>query len=280
MHAIALKRLGHNIHILEQYATHHRESNAAGISTGPHMHEFMSKHDHVPSPYSVPTFGLHMMDPEFRLKGVREQGFEMSCWRVLYYRLRGNFDGLVSEIVPNPPEMLGGEGKAVYDVGKRVVDISPCLPPPSSSSSKNSNERDNGNGKGKQKIEIIYEDVETGERGRLGAHFVIGADGANSTVRELVSGEVEQRYAGYLTWRGTVMEEDVDEGLRGVFGEHALLHWSGKGGNYVIEYLTPFFFLFSPKYPNSISDSEQIHDPRRKRKPTTRKTLPKPRLVP
>ncbi len=55
------------------------------------------------------------------------------------------------------------------------------------------------------------------ERGDI----LIGADGAQSTIRGLVSGDVDARYAGYAAWQGVVTFEHEDVpvgGLRHVWG--------------------------------------------------------------
>lgn len=45
----------------------------------------------------------------------------------------------------------------------------------------------------------------------LYADLVIGADGIHSTVRKLVGAQGTERYAGYVTWRGIVLEKLVSK---------------------------------------------------------------------
>jgi hypothetical protein len=47
----------------------------------------------------------------------------MSSWNAMYYLLRANFDGLVSNFCPNPPPLAAGDGKAIFDYGKRVTNV-------------------------------------------------------------------------------------------------------------------------------------------------------------
>ena len=72
----------------------------------------------------VPASTLQIVDSEFRLIESRKIPFKMTTWKSLHYRLRANFDGFSSAYVPNPPEGLEKDGKAIFDIGKRVTDVS------------------------------------------------------------------------------------------------------------------------------------------------------------
>jgi 2-polyprenyl-6-methoxyphenol hydroxylase-like FAD-dependent oxidoreductase len=55
---------------------------------------------------------------------------------------------------------------------------------------------------------------------RAGGDLLIGADGAYSTVRQIVLPGVEPRYAGYVAWRGVVEERDLPAATRAEIFEH------------------------------------------------------------
>jgi 2-polyprenyl-6-methoxyphenol hydroxylase-like FAD-dependent oxidoreductase len=58
-----------------------------------------------------------------------------------------------------------------------------------------------------QQVTVVYQNLENGQIERMSADLIIGADGAYSTVRKLVSGENScLKYSGYVTWRGRVSE--------------------------------------------------------------------------
>lgn len=51
------------------------------------------------------------------------------------------------------------------------------------------------------------------------ADLVVAADGVASTLRPLVEPDTEPEYAGYVAWRGTVLESDLDAETAAVFAD-------------------------------------------------------------
>ena len=162
---------------------------------------------------------LQIFDIDLHVTEARKVPFKLTNWKTLYYRLRANFDGLSSEYVPAPPEDLPTDGTVIYDVGKRVTDIS----------------YDKGSG-----ISLTFEDVEQGGSKVLYPDLVIAADGANSSIRKLLFPELEVSYAGYLTWRGVVPENDVSEETR-KFLDDKCIHYRTDGG-YILAYAAQLLF--------------------------------------
>ena len=61
-----------------------------------------------------------------------------------------------------------------------------------------------------EQVTVVYQDLESGQVYRVNADLIVGADGANSTVRELVSGDQSSlKYSGFVTWRGRVPENQL-----------------------------------------------------------------------
>jgi 2-polyprenyl-6-methoxyphenol hydroxylase-like FAD-dependent oxidoreductase len=181
MHGIMAKRLGHNVHILEQYPTSIREGQAAGMSTGLHGQNFLRKYDRIKDrDHFVSASEPVVLDVNLNVTEQREVPFKLPNWKTLYYRLRANFDGLTSEYVSTPPESLPTDGTMVYNVGKWVTDVSYT--------------------KGSA-FTVKAEDVESGASTTLRPDLVIAADGANSSVRKLLLPVLESPYVGYLTWQ-------------------------------------------------------------------------------
>ena len=195
MHGIAIKRLGHNVHILEKNPSSLRDGEAAGISAGPQVQEFLRNHDLCKQQYSLLSPGIQYTDKDMNVKHFRKFSLQMTSWNVLYYRLRANFDAFPSAYCRNPPEMAESEGKAVYDLGKRVTEVL---------------YKDG-------LFTLHFEDLIHGSAGSLQADRVIAADGSNSRIRKLVAPHAKRTYAGYVAWRGLVAEKDISDESRKVF---------------------------------------------------------------
>lgn len=58
MHGIMIKRLGHNVRILDQSRSSTRNDQAAGMGTGPQGLEFLKQHDLDARPYAFACPGI------------------------------------------------------------------------------------------------------------------------------------------------------------------------------------------------------------------------------
>ena len=194
MHGIMIKRLGYPVHILEESASL-REGQAAGITAGPEVRKFFDRFDLTRQPYSIPCPGIQVIDKESQNTRFFKKPMQMTAWSVLYYRLRANFDGLGSELCPETPRQLDGDGRATFDARKKVTGV---------------NYADNI-------VTVQHEDLSNGQYGETKADMVIAADGSNSLIRRAVLPGVERPYAGYVAWRGTVPESEISERHRECF---------------------------------------------------------------
>lgn len=86
----------------------------------------------------------------------------MMNWTTLYYRLRADFNEYSNQHSSSTPLSTEKDGKAVYDLGKRVTMVA-C---------KN------------ELIVINFDDTINGGSGSVCADLVIAADGSNSVLRE------------------------------------------------------------------------------------------------
>ena len=179
-----IKRLGHNVHILGQHLSSSRDGQAAGVSTGAQTQQFLEKYDLVTGPCVVSASALQIVDSDFKLLEARQIMFKMITWKMLHYRLRANFDGFSSGYVPNPPEKLNGDGKAIFDIRKRVIDVA----------------FSDGT------VTLKIEDLINGGQDDIQADLVIAANGSRSIIRQLLVPSMSSTYSGYLTWRATILQ--------------------------------------------------------------------------
>jgi 2-polyprenyl-6-methoxyphenol hydroxylase-like FAD-dependent oxidoreductase len=90
--------------------------------------------------------------------------------------------------------------RAIYEQEQRVVDI-----------------KDGFEGFS-AKVSVVVEDLALGQTRILPADLVLGADGRQSTVREIFLGDRAYRhYSGYVAWRGVVPESELSEETREAF---------------------------------------------------------------
>lgn len=118
-----LKRLGHNVHILEQQPTSSLSDRAAGIGAGSDVPRFLDEFDLTKQPYSLDCPGIQFVDGNSKVTRFWKRLQRLTGWSTLYHRLRANFDVFASAYCVSPPEATGKEGRATYDVGKRVTNV-------------------------------------------------------------------------------------------------------------------------------------------------------------
>ena len=208
MHGIAIKRLGHNVTILEQHLSSSREGQAAGIVTMEYSHKFLSRHDLLQDqPYAVNCSAVQILDRNLKAKHEFQRPMKMSSWNVLYYRFRANFDGLRSPYCADVPMESEQVGKAVYDQGKRATEVQMV----------------------KDMVSITFDDLVNHTTGTLSADLVLIADGAASPMRGLFQPQLQHIYAGYVAWRGTVVESSVSDETRNTFQNKTTIHAADGG---------------------------------------------------
>jgi 2-polyprenyl-6-methoxyphenol hydroxylase-like FAD-dependent oxidoreductase len=212
MQGIMLKRLGHNVHLLERSLSSERLEGGIGITIGPDALDFFRRYDLMKQPFSVSNLGFLFLDDESKVKRFMKRPMEMSAWNRLHYNLRANFDGYKSSMYPEPPSSLKGDGEAVFSVGKKVINV------------------ENTDGS----AIVQYQDLLDGGLHSLEADLVIVADGGSSQIRPLLLPQVQRKYAGYLAWRGCVDESEVSDETRKIIDPN-FTSYICKGG-YILRY--------------------------------------------
>ena len=205
MHGIMLKRLGYNVHILEQAVSPIRENQAAGITAGPHVRAFLEEYDTHDTPWFSSSPGAKVLDKASKTRIYRKMDIYNTSWDVLYYRMRAIFDAFESEHCPRPPALDSEkDGEAIFDCGKRVTGVLDT----------------------DATVTIEYEDLINGIDGSVNADLVIVAGGASCHIRSILlpNSDLERPYSGYLTWRGTVPEREVSKGTKQILGQENTLY--------------------------------------------------------
>jgi 2-polyprenyl-6-methoxyphenol hydroxylase-like FAD-dependent oxidoreductase len=199
MCGIMLKHHGYNITILEKEGQLFREGYDAGIKIGDEVQEFLDKHDRVKRDMVIVCSPGTLVDVTGKPRAQRGQTITNTNWGLFVNILRANFDGLTSAAVPTAPESRDEDGEATFRAGARVTGM----------------EEDG------DKVKVHFEDVKSGATERLEAGIVIVADGSNSAMRSALLPEVKREYCGYMCWRGTVLEEDMDSKWNELYSDKA-----------------------------------------------------------
>ncbi|PQE29278.1 Monooxygenase FAD-binding protein [Rutstroemia sp. NJR-2017a BBW] len=194
-HGIVIRRLGHRVQILERNPQSMQASQGAGIAAMEHVIEFLDKHDQRGVLYSVASRGVQFLDRSDKVKSTWNISIKMTTWKILYCLMRANFDGFVSEICPNPPKIDTEQESVSYVHGKEVTDVE---------------YQD-------RLVTVRYRDIGTDLYSTVDADLVLACDGASSTIRQKLQPDLQQKYVGYVAWRGTSPETEILEETKAVF---------------------------------------------------------------
>ncbi|KAM0144605.1 hypothetical protein ACHAP3_000635 [Botrytis cinerea] len=214
-HGIVLRRLGHNVRILERNPLSQQMSLGAGIAAMEHAQSFIDKYDETKTPYSVTSPNVQYLDQNVKVKSTWNISIAMTSWKILYYVMRANFDGLTSDICAQPPKLAEQRGSAVYEHGKEVTEV----------------EYKDG------LVTINYRDTGTETYGTVHADLVLVADGSSSKIRQALQPNLKISYAGYVAWRGTALESEISEKTKITFA-YKTTFFAYKGG-YIVLYTIP-----------------------------------------
>lgn len=211
MCGVMLKHHGYDVTILEQNTSPRREGYDAGIKIGPAGEEFLRNHDRVKREMILVCKPGYMIDPNGYPKMQRGQTMFMTSWGLLVSVLRANFDGATSIAVPVAPVPQPADGRATFRFGARVTGIEQV----------------------NDKVEVHFLDANSGVAETLTAGITIVADGSNSTMRSQLLPEFKPEYPGYICWRGTVREGDIDEKWNKMYSERVTFHL--MDGTYILK---------------------------------------------
>ncbi|EAW12272.1 uncharacterized protein ACLA_062360 [Aspergillus clavatus NRRL 1] len=171
---IVAKSQGHSVHILERHAAARVRGSGAGIVLGESIREFLSRFAPNNQLETVVSDGHFFLDRAGNIIRTVEKHQETTSWDQLYLIAREAFDG--GEI-----ESKYLEGHAFTKAEVRIGD---------------------------GKVEVSYTDAD-GMLKFEDVDLLLGADGAFSALRRSLLADVAPSYAGYVAWRGIVMEDQI-----------------------------------------------------------------------
>ncbi|KAF2655022.1 FAD/NAD(P)-binding domain-containing protein [Lophiostoma macrostomum CBS 122681] len=216
MHGIMLGRHGYDVTILElEDSAHVREGFDAGIRAGPHVLNFLSKYDRTGRKFDIPATGPQFIKKSGDMLFASKTAQAMSSWGLLMSILRANFDGSSSKAVPNPPKFGDDVPKGTFKHGARVISVEEM--------------EDN--------VRVEFEDTVIEKTSSILGDLVIVADGANSSIRRSLVPGIVRQYAGYVSWRGTIKEDQVPVEHRKFFQHSVLYHFMDR--SIVVGYVIP-----------------------------------------
>jgi len=198
MHGVVLKKLGHNVHIIEAREPDQLGAEAAGLSLGPHAQELMNTYVSDVHDFAITTPATQILS--FDGKVLTELPVALSTvtsrWSTVYSQLKAAFEAPAS-----------GKGKSVYETATRAASIVP-----------------DG-----EKLTVVCKKNSQTENISLTADMVISADGAQSSIRKQVLEGIAPKYAGYLAWRGHIPESRIPTFMKGTLdGKLCMLSIDGS----------------------------------------------------
>ena len=199
-----LKRLGHAVVVLERNVTPLLHNHGAGIVAGGDLGRFLDQHDDTHTSMGVESRFRQHIDRRSTIVDRARYSQYMTSWDLLYNTLRANFDLNDCSYIP-VPRRRSGEGTTEYRYDAKVTEV-----------------RDTNDG-----VEVMYVNHE-GQYHKQMADVVIAADGAGSKIREILAPEIVRAYAGYVAFRGTVLESAAPELCQNTF-THSFTFYTTNG---------------------------------------------------
>ncbi|KAF2026914.1 hypothetical protein EK21DRAFT_102878 [Setomelanomma holmii] len=203
----------HNITLLERNPTALLHNQGAGIVAGGDTLAFFKRYDKCERDLAAGSIRRQYLNKDGEIVHKEDMRQNMTSWDLVYHMLRANVDGVRSDYCEVPKDDPGS-GKVTHLHGHKVTSL-----------------EEKGD-----KIVVQYETNE-GKKGDMEADLVIGADGPSSTIRSILTPNVERKYAGYVALRGTVPENEVTPKTREAFCERfTFFHTKGIQ---ILAYLIP-----------------------------------------
>jgi 2-polyprenyl-6-methoxyphenol hydroxylase-like FAD-dependent oxidoreductase len=186
MHAVVLKSLGRKVIVVESREHSELHAEAAGMSLGPHAQKLVNKYLEIDDAFAISSPGSQILGPTGAVVAEIPPAFSVitSTWSLVFERLKAKF-------------LSSGESDSasVYRTGITVA-------------------RFEYEGQEAPVRVVCVNNIDKTET-TIEAPLVIGADGARSIIRHQLQPAIESIYAGYVAWRGCILEAQTPEILKG-----------------------------------------------------------------
>ena len=157
--------------------------------SGLDIEAFLNKHGICSHPIAIVNRIRNHLDESGQVTLQKHVLQETSSWDILYSLLRSTYGGQDGIYKKHVQARIGTSG-ASYRYGCKVFAFEEIS----------------------NKIKVHFQD-ENGQANTSLVDILIGADGANSTVRSIILPSVKTQYVGYVAWRGTVLESEVSQAV-------------------------------------------------------------------
>ncbi|KAJ9664776.1 hypothetical protein H2198_000122 [Neophaeococcomyces mojaviensis] len=229
--SIPLKRLGHKITILERSPVPLLHDQGAGVVAGNETITWVQRHGR--SRRSADDISLLnkqrlYLDHQGNVIDRETSHQHMTSWGVLYNIGRECFDGALRNSgvasSTDTPRSEEERGEASYEYGRIVTAI-----------------EDKGS-----KVEVKFTKSREGDNaaqaeGSMLCDFLIVADGPSTHLRKMLLGETtaQRTYAGYVAFRGTVLETEPSDAAQAVFIEKFTFFHGTDPNTQILAYTIP-----------------------------------------
>ncbi|ETN47260.1 uncharacterized protein HMPREF1541_01452 [Cyphellophora europaea CBS 101466] len=189
---VALKSHGFNTTILERTPTPILENQGAGIVAGGDTLRFFQTYDRSGRDVAIASQKRLYLNQAGDVVHEEVMKQTMTSWDLTYYLLRANYDGVKSDyLLGQDPKKLGQISRWEHRLPLRLYS---------------------------DQVHVKYTTSDNKQESVAG-ELLVGADGPSSTMRKILSPDVERKYCGYVVIRGTVPEDEATEEARKVFVE-------------------------------------------------------------
>jgi 2-polyprenyl-6-methoxyphenol hydroxylase-like FAD-dependent oxidoreductase len=179
-----------SVTILERYQATELQDLGAGLRINDEASDTILEYTGQPlEKYAIPVEQFRFIGKDGRIDGSQPGLGAMTTWAQVYRILRRSFDA--------DPKCIYRHGCTLENVVEEDIST----------------------------LKVAYRD-ESGQKVSAVADIVIGADGASSKARLLMTPDATRTSVGYVLYRGVLRYSDVSKSSAEIFGDATTFHWA------------------------------------------------------